>query len=64
MYTLFSNNLLLNIAKVLDRNTSTVLVKMTLKEYKKLVDMDIVSNEENEFECTKPVKAKDLLHIF
>jgi hypothetical protein len=51
-------------AKVLDKNASTVLVKMSLSEYKKLVDTNILTEDNYEFEFEKPVKASELLKMF
>ena len=57
-------------AKILDKNKKTVIVKFTIQEYKKLNEINSVLFENNEeinsyeFVFDKPIKASDLLKTF
>jgi len=54
-------------AQVLDKTSKTVLLKLSIQEYKKINESWIFDNEkvENyEFVFDKPIKASDLLKTF
>lgn len=55
-------------AKILDKDNKTILIKFTISEYQKIASSWIIKDLENyddyEFVFDKPIKASDLLKTF
>ena len=55
-------------AKILDKDNNTILVKFTIREFKKIADSWVLDKKDwlNNFEFVfdEPVKAADLLKTF
>lgn len=52
--------------KILDRDSRSILMKITLNEYKKLKAINFIEDNTNDYEMVfnKPIKASDLLKTF